>query len=63
MALSSVTGSTAAILPAREIGALPFEAGEGNQNSQPINDTSNTQRIVPALTEEVHLGNMVDLHA
>jgi len=63
MALSSVTNTTTALLTAREIGSMPFEASEGNQYSQPANDTSNTQRIVPALTEEIHLGNMIDLYA
>ena len=63
MALSSITGATAAIRTAHEIGAMPFEASQGSKYSQPINDTSNTQRLVPTLTEESHLGNNVDLYA
>ena len=63
MALSAITGATAATLTAREIGSMPFEASEGNKYSQPANDPSATKRIMPTLTEEAHLGNMIDLHA
>ena len=61
--LSSITGSTAAIRTAHEIGAMPFEASQGNKYSQPVSDTRNTERLVPTLTEESHLGNNIDLYA
>ena len=63
MALSSITGATAAVITAAQVASMPFEASEGNKYSQPINDTSNTRRIMPTLTEEAHLGNNVDLYA
>ena len=63
MALSSITGMTAGMLTAHQVASMPFEASEGNKYSQPINDTSNTQRLVPTLTEESHLGNNIDLYA
>ena len=63
MALSSITGMTAGMLTAHQVASMPFEASEGNKYSHPINDTSNTQRLVPTLTEESHLGNNIDLYA
>ena len=63
VALSSVTGMTAATLTAHQVASMPFEASEGNEYSQPLNDTSNTRRLVPTLTEESHLGNNIDLYA
>ena len=61
--ISSVTGVTAAMLTAREIASMPFEASEGSKYSQPANDAKASARIMPTLTEETHLGNMIDLYA
>ena len=61
VALSSITGVTAAIITASEIASMPFEASEGTPYSQPANDASASARIMPTLTEETNLGNMIDL--